>query len=73
MLYTLDTGGVASKPASLEWAKDALSPAWHDLIQQVLDDGAIGWDPGEAPRPGSVEATMAFADYAKDRASGSAS
>ena len=43
MLYTLDTGEVTSKPASLEWAKHALNPAWHDLIQQVLDDRAIAW------------------------------
>jgi predicted nucleotidyltransferase len=71
MLYTLDTGAVTSKPASLEWAKQALSSPWHDLIQQVLDDRAIGWDPGDPPRPGSVEATIAFADYAKERAAAS--
>jgi hypothetical protein len=71
MLYTLDTGEVASKQASLEWAKHALIPAWHGLIQQVLDDRAIGWDPNDPPRPGSVEATIAFAEYAKERAANS--
>jgi hypothetical protein len=69
MLYTLDTGKVASKPASLEWAKHALTPAWHDLIQQVFDDRAIAWD--DPPRMGSVEATIAFAEYAKERAADS--
>jgi hypothetical protein len=64
MLYTLDTGEVASKPASLEWAKDALNPAWHDLIQQAIDDRALGWDPDAAPSAGTVEATLAFAEYA---------
>ncbi len=68
MLYTLDTGQVASKPASLEWAKHALTPAWHDLIQQAVDDRALGWDPDDPPRAGSVEATTAFAEYAKERA-----
>ncbi len=69
MLYTLETGEVASKQAALEWAKRRLIPAWHDLIQQVLDDRALGWDPDDPPRTGSVEATIAFAQYAKERAS----
>ncbi len=68
MLYTLETGEVASKKASLEWAKTALDPVWHDLIQQTLDDRALGWDPEDRPRTGSVEATLAFADYAKEAA-----
>ena len=69
MLYTLDTGEVASKPASLEWAKHALAPAWHDLIQQVLDDRELAWD--DPPRAGSVETTIAFAEYARRRATDS--
>ncbi len=71
MLYTLDSGEVASKPASLEWAMNALIPAWRGLLQQVLDDRARGWDPDEPPPPGSAEATIAFAEYAKGRAAGS--
>jgi hypothetical protein len=71
MLYTLDTAEVASKQASLEWAQDALNPAWRDLIQQVLDDRALGWDPNDPPRAGSVEATTAFAEHAKQRAANS--
>jgi hypothetical protein len=69
MLHTLDTGEVASKQTSLEWAKRALSPAWRQLIQQVLDDRAIAWD--DPPRAGSVEATIAFAEYAKQRVANS--
>jgi hypothetical protein len=68
MLYTLETGKVASKPAALEWAKQAQAPGWQNLIQQALDDRALGWDPDDPPRPGSVEATIAFAEYAKARA-----
>lgn len=68
MLYTLDTCKVASKPAALEWAKQAQAPEWQNLIQQALDDRALGWDPDEPPRPGSGEATIAFVEYAKARA-----
>jgi len=66
MLYTLDTGEVASKQASLEWAKDALDSAWHDLIEQVIEDRPLTWN--DPPRPGSVEPTIAFAEYAKQLA-----
>jgi hypothetical protein len=68
MLFTLDSGEVASKPASLEWAKHALASEWHDLIQQALDDRTLSRD--DPPREGRVEATLAFAEYAKRRAAG---
>jgi Aminoglycoside adenylyltransferase, C-terminal domain len=68
MLYTLETGEVTSKRAGLEWAKQNLSPAWHGLLQQVLDDRALGWDPNDLPREGSVQATIALLEYAKQRA-----
>ena len=64
MLYTLQTGEVTSKRASLEWAKQELSPAWYGLIEQALADRAVPWD--DPPRPGSVEATTAFAEYVKE-------
>jgi hypothetical protein len=73
MLYTVDSGEVASKPAALQWAKQALPPAWHGLIQQTFDDRSLGWDPDDPPRPGSVEATIEFARYAAVRVSGSLS
>jgi predicted nucleotidyltransferase len=71
MLYTLDTGEVTSKPAALEWAKYTLPAAWKDLLQQVLDERARGWDPDDRPLSGSVQATIALLEYAKDRAANS--
>jgi len=68
MLYTLETGEVASKPAALEWARRALSPEWQGLIERALADRTLGRDPDEPPGPGSAEATRAFAEYAKVRA-----
>lgn len=65
MLYTLHTGAVASKKASLLWARDCLDVEWRELIQLALDERARGWDPADAPRPGSVEATLAFLAYAQ--------
>jgi hypothetical protein len=67
MLYTLEIGEVASKPAALEWAKEALDREWHELIQQALDDRSRGWDPDDPPRPGSVASTIALAEWAKER------
>ena len=63
MLYTLDTGEITSKQNALEWAKSALPERWRGLIQQTIDDRPLPWT--DPPRPGSVEATIAFAEYAK--------
>ncbi len=63
MFYTLDTGEITSKQKALGWAKSALPERWHGLIQQVIDDRPLPWN--DPPRPGSVEATIAFAEYAK--------
>jgi hypothetical protein len=71
MLYTLESGEVTSKRAGLEWAQDNLPPRWHPLLQQVLEDRTLGWDPHDPPREGSVQATIALLEYAKDRAAGS--
>jgi hypothetical protein len=68
MLHTLDSGEVVSKPAALGWARDTLDPAWRDLIRQASEDRALPWN--DPPRPGSVAATLAFAEYAKRRAAG---
>ena len=65
MLYTFDSGEVASKQAALRWAKQALPPEWHPLIGQALDERSLGWDPDERPRPGTVEATTELARYAQ--------
>jgi predicted nucleotidyltransferase len=71
MLYTIETGEVTSKRGALEWAQTELPDLWHPLFRQVLDDRELGWVPGEAPRPGSVESTVAFAEYARTVALGS--
>ena len=66
MLYTLETGEVPSKPVSLEWAKSVLPAEWQGLIQQAIDDRPLPWN--DPPRRGSVEAAIAFSEYAKKRA-----
>lgn len=71
ILYTLDCGRVTSKRAALVWGRDHLDPAWSGLLQQVLDDRVLGWNPEEPPRPGSVDLTLAFERYARQRAGGS--
>jgi hypothetical protein len=68
MLYTLEAGKVASKPAALEWGREELPPEWHELIEHTADDRDRGWDPDDSPRTGSVEATIAFAQWARTRA-----
>ena len=68
MLYTLETGKVTSKQASLEWSKSALAENWQGLIQQAIDDRPLPWN--DPPRRGSVEATIAFSEYAKECAAG---
>jgi hypothetical protein len=62
MLFTLETGTIASKPAALEWALTSLAPEWQPLIRQAIDDRPRPWD--DPPRPSSVERTQAFAGYA---------
>lgn len=65
VLYTLRTGEVASKQGALEWAGSNLDPAWRPLLTQVAQDRALGWDPADPPRPGSLEAAYEFAAYAE--------
>jgi hypothetical protein len=50
---------------TLLWAAGSLDPQWSGLIRQVLGDRERGFDPDDAARAGSVELTIAFADYAK--------
>jgi hypothetical protein len=65
ILYTLATARVTSKRGALDWARDNLDPKWRPLLTQVIEDRALGWDPAESPRPGSLEATYEFAAYAE--------
>ena len=65
MLYSIATGEIASKRASLEWAKEHLDPAWSDLIQHALESRHLGWNPNDLPSNESVQKTIAFEEYAK--------
>jgi len=65
LLYTLESGAVASKREALLWAAEALDPEWSPLIVQALADRPDPWRRVHEPaRPGSVEATERFARYA---------
>ena len=68
ILYTLEYGRVTSKKTALLWAVDNTDPQWAGLLHQVLADRARGFDPDDRPRPGSVDAMLAFAAYAKAQA-----
>jgi Domain of unknown function (DUF4111) len=65
MLYSIETGEIASKRASLVWAREHLDPAWHELIQHALQGRHLGWNPNDLPSNESVQQTVAFAEYAK--------
>jgi hypothetical protein len=62
ILHALETGRVTSKKAALVWGRDNLDPAWSAFIQEVVDGRAEYW--ADPTRPGAVEATLAFAEYA---------
>jgi hypothetical protein len=66
MLYTIEEGEVISKRRALEWAKDVMPDEWQGLIRQVCEDRFITWN--APPRPGSVQKTLAFVKYARQRA-----
>ncbi len=68
MLYTLVHAEVCSKRAALEWAVRTLDPIWTTLLTRVLADRSRGFDPDDASRPGSVEATVEFGAYCRDLA-----
>ena len=60
VLYSMITGGVTSKRASLRWAEDQLDPRWRPLLRQVGDDRGLDWDATDPPRPGSLDQAYAF-------------
>jgi hypothetical protein len=68
MLYSIETGEIASKRASLVWARHHLDPAWSDLIQHSLDGRSLGWNPNDPPSKERARQTLTFAEYAKARA-----
>lgn len=65
VLYSLVTGAVASKRASLLWAEENLDPRWRPLLRQVREDRVLGLDP-HPPPPGSMEAALAFGDWCRE-------
>jgi hypothetical protein len=54
LLYTLDTGAVASKQAAARWAKEALGERWRHVI-----NSALAWT---KPREGVASTTAGDAD-----------
>ena len=63
VLYSLATGEVTSKRRALEWGRRALDSRWEPLLLQARDDRALGWDPNDPPRAGSMEAALEFAAW----------
>ncbi len=59
MLYTLDSGAVASKPMAARWARKALDKRWARLIQRSL---AGQHDSGETP-DSDVHDTIALVEH----------
>jgi hypothetical protein len=43
ILYTLEYGTVASKPAAARWARGTLGERWVALIER-----AVNWQPGDS-------------------------
>lgn len=62
VLYTLVTGRVASKKASMQWAVETLDREWTPLITEAIGGRAAFWR--TPARPGAVEETRAFHAYA---------
>jgi len=59
MLYTLDSGAVASKPRAARWARKVVDKRWVGLIQRSL---AGQHDSGETP-DSDVRDTVALIEY----------
>ncbi len=59
MLYTLDTGTVASKPMAARWAQGAVDNRWAALIERALAGQHEGGDASD----GDVHDTAALVEY----------
>lgn len=65
ILHTLETGTIASKRASGEWAREALDAEWRALIDRALDDRPDPWSKVRETADASlVRQTLLFVDYA---------
>jgi hypothetical protein len=68
ILHTLETGAVASKRASGEWAREVLDAEWRDLVDGALDDRPDPWSKvRETAETSLVRRTLRFVDYAARR------
>jgi Domain of unknown function (DUF4111)/Nucleotidyltransferase domain len=63
LLYTLETGAVASKPGAARWAQPAVGPRWAGLIERAL---AGQHDRTEIPESDADE-TVALIQHTVDR------
>lgn len=63
MLYTLDTGTVASKPVAARWAQGAVDKRWAALIERALAGQHEGGDASDA----DVHDTVALVEYTVER------
>jgi hypothetical protein len=63
LLYTLDSGSVASKPAAARWAQQALGPRWATLIARSLTNQHSS---GRTPES-DIADTIAIVRYTVDR------
>ncbi len=64
ILYTLETGDVATKPNAARWCQEQLGAPWSDLIERALE-GRQHWDIPLLPR--EVQATLDFIRYVVTR------
>ncbi len=62
VLYTIQTGEVATKPQAAEWAMQTLDPRWTPLIEHAI----IGRLEGGPVDPVKLEETMEFLNYGID-------
>jgi hypothetical protein len=63
LLYTLDLGAVASKPAAARWAQQALGERWFALIERAL----AGQHAPGAIEPWEEQQTLALIDDVSER------
>jgi hypothetical protein len=63
LLYTLESGAVASKPGAARWAQQAAGPCWSKLIERAL----AGQSDGSEIPENDVDETVAFIRHTVDR------
>ncbi len=64
VLYTLETGKIASKPAAARWAQHNLDARWFELIERTW---AGRRHPDPQPGAEDVRATLAFIRFAREK------